>query len=73
MTQGNELNIKVIDFILISTFHDFAEISSKVFDLKNQQNFTFIKDETEDEIIQRGLIERVFGGVGPQTELPTTP
>ena len=67
---------KKIDYSYIFVFEFDSKdeiISSKVYDLKNQQNFNFIEDETEDEIIQRGLIERVFGGVGPQTKLPTTP
>ena len=67
---------KKIDYSYIFVF-EFDErdeiISSKVYDLKKQKNFNFINEETEDQIIQRGLIERVFGGVGPQTELPTSP
>ena len=48
-------------------------VSSNVYDLKNQNDLNFIKEETNSEIIKRGLIEKIFGGVGPQTELPTTP
>ena len=74
-TKRSVFNKKIdYSYIFVFEFDSKDEIiSSKVYDLKNQQNFNFIKDETEDEIIQRGLIERVFGGVGPQTELPTTP
>ena len=31
------------------------------------------KDKTSNELIQRGLLEKIFGGVGTQQELPTTP
>ena len=41
-------------------------ISTNVYDLKNAENLKLVKDETSNEIIQRGLIERIFGGVGPQ-------
>ena len=28
----------------------------------------FTKDKTSNELVQRGLLEKVFGGVGPQQE-----
>ena len=48
-------------------------IDSKVFDIKDIEKIQFSKDETPNEIIKRGLLERVFGGVGTQQELPTSP
>ena len=48
-------------------------INSKVFDLKNKQTVKLIEDETSNEIIKRGIIERIFGGVGPNQSLPTSP
>ena len=30
-------------------------------------------EDNSNEIIKRGLLEKVFGGVGTQQELPTTP
>ena len=30
-------------------------------------------DKTSNEIVKRGLLEKIFGGVGTQQELPTTP
>ena len=74
-TKRSVFNKKIdYSYIFVFEFDSKDEIvSTKVYDLKNQQNFNFIEDETEDIIIKRGLIEKVFGGVGPQTELPTTP
>ncbi len=46
--------------------------SSKVHDLKNIKDTKFIEEETENLVVKRGLIERIFGGVGPQ-EIPTSP
>ena len=48
-------------------------INSKVFDLKNKENVDFIDEETSNEIVKRGLLERIFGGIGTQQELPNSP
>ena len=48
-------------------------IASKVFDLKEKQSIELIEEETSSDIIKRGLLERIFGGVGPQQEIATTP
>ena len=48
-------------------------ISSKVYDTKNLENIKFSSDKTTNEIVKRGLLEKIFGGVGTQQELPTTP
>ena len=48
-------------------------IETKVFDINNLKNINFSKDKTSNDIVKRGLLERVFGGVGTQQELPTTP
>ena len=33
------------------------------FDLNDQKTINYIKDTTSHELIQRGLIEKIFGGV----------
>ena len=48
-------------------------VSSKVFDIKDLENIKFSEDITTNQIIKRGLLEKIFGGVGTQKELPTTP
>tara|TARA_B100000989_G_scaffold58879_1_gene40099 strand:+ start:186 stop:614 length:429 start_codon:yes stop_codon:yes gene_type:complete len=48
-------------------------IESKVFNTKDIQGIKFSRDKTSNDIIKRGLLEKVFGGVGNQQELPTTP
>ena len=47
-------------------------INSKAYDLNNVTNIEIIKDETNNEVVRRGLIERIFGGVGPQSDLPNS-
>jgi len=48
-------------------------IESKVFDTKDIKNIKFSNEKTSNEIVKRGLLEKIFGGVGTQQELPTTP
>ena len=48
-------------------------IESKAYDTKNLKSIKFSNDKTSNDIIQRGLLEKIFGGVGTQQELPTTP
>ena len=40
------------------------------FDLNDQKSINYIKDTTSHELIQRGIIEKIFGGVG--SSVPST-
>tara|TARA_Y100000768_G_C23840575_1_gene615952 strand:+ start:462 stop:887 length:426 start_codon:yes stop_codon:yes gene_type:complete len=61
-------------YIFVFEFDENDDIiSSNVYDLKNKKDIASVKQETSNDLIKRGLIERVFGGIGPRTELPTTP
>ena len=60
-------------YIFVFKFDEFDNIKkSQVYDLKKNENVEFIDDETDNEVVKRGLIERIFGGVGPQ-EISTAP
>ena len=48
-------------------------INSQVFNIRDIKDIKLSQDKTTNEIVRRGLLERVFGGVGTQQELPTTP
>ena len=48
-------------------------IASNVFDLNNKKDIKIVEDTTSNEIVKRGLLERIFGGVGPQKEITTSP
>ena len=48
-------------------------VESKVYNTKDIENIKFSDDRTSNEIVKRGLLEKIFGGVGTQQELPTTP
>ena len=47
-------------------------LSQKVCNLLETNDIKFAKDETQNNIIERGLLEKLFGGIGPQ-QLPNTP
>ena len=58
--------------ILILKFNEDDKIVSKnYFTLNDEKKLNIIKDTTKDNIIKRGLIEKIFGGVGKQ-QLPNT-
>ena len=48
-------------------------VESKVYNTRDINNIKFSNDKTSNEIVKRGLLEKIFGGVGTQQELPTTP
>ena len=48
-------------------------IKSKVYDLKDKKNIKLIEEETPNEVIKRGIIEKMFGGVGPQQQISNSP
>ena len=64
---------KKLNYSLVFVF-EFDEDNniknSKVYDINNKDDFSVINDITENEIVKRGLLEKIFGGVGPQQEIP---
>ena len=48
-------------------------IETKVFNTKDIDTIKFSDDKTPNQILKRGLLEKIFGGVGTQQELPTAP
>lgn len=61
-------------YVFVFKFNEKDQIiESKVFNLKNKKDIKYIEDETSSEVVKRGLIEKIFGGVGTQSEIPTTP
>ena len=61
-------------YVFVFTVDELDQITdTKVFNTKEIKNTKFSKDKTSNEIIKRGLLEKIFGGVGTQQELPTTP
>ncbi len=74
--QKSSFSKEKIEYSLIFVF-EFDKnnqiISSKVYDLQNKKSINIIENEITSQIVKKGLIEKIFGGVGAQQELPTTP
>ena len=67
---------KNIEYSYVFVFNideDDLITETKVYNTKEIKNINFSKDKTSNEIVKRGLLERIFGGVGAQQELPTSP
>ena len=47
--------------------------SINIYDLDDEKDITIVKDKTQNNLIERGLIEKIFGGVGTAQQLPSTP
>ena len=64
----NYLNTKILKReVYIFEFNKNDEIILyKKYDLNNEDKISFSKDETKNYLIKRGLIEKLFGGVGNQ-------
>ena len=61
-------------FVFVFKIDDNDQIiNSDVFNIKDIKDVKFSKDKTTNEVVKRGLLEKIFGGVGTQQELPTTP
>ena len=61
-------------FVFVFKIDENDQITnSEVFNIKDIKNVKLSKDKTTNEVIRRGLLEKIFGGVGTQQELPTTP
>ena len=61
-------------YVFVFKIDEYDQIvESKVYNTKDVENIKFSDDKTSNEIIRRGLLEKIFGGVGTQQELPTSP
>jgi len=45
-------------------------LNKKVYDLLNTDKISIIDQETDNEVVKRGLLQKIFGGVG-NARLPT--
>ncbi len=61
-------------YVFVFKINEYDQIiETKVYDTKEIKNIDFSNEKTANEIVRRGLLEKIFGGVGTQKELPTTP
>ena len=54
--------------MIVFDFKDNGDVKSlNQYNLNNEHEITFIKDKTENNLVERGLIEKLFGGISKQT------
>ena len=68
----NFFDITVLEKKLYTFEFDEDEniISKKTINLNNEQEFKYLKETTRNNLVVRGFIEKVFGGIGKQP-IPT--
>ena len=60
--------------LLVFEFNLEEKIKSiNVYNLEDEKDIAIVKEKTKNNLIKRGLIEKIFGGVGKSQELPNTP
>jgi len=71
----NFFDKKIISrILLVFEFNLEEKIKSvNVYNLDDEKEIAIVKEKTKNNLIERGLIEKIFGGVGKSQELPNTP
>ena len=60
--------------LLVFEFNLEEKIKSiNVYNLEDEKDIAIVKEKTKNNLIERGLIEKIFGGVGKAQELPNSP
>ena len=60
--------------MIVFNFEKNGNIESfNQYNLNQEQQITFIKDKTKNNLVARGLIEKIFGGIGNQPISDTSP
>ena len=60
--------------LLVFEFNLEEKIKSiNVYNLEDEKDIAIVKEKTQNNLIKRGLIEKIFGGVGTAQELPNNP
>ena len=60
--------------LLVFEFNLEEKIKSlNVYNLDDEKEMAIVKEKTKNNLIERGLIEKIFGGVGKTQEFPNTP
>ena len=66
---------KKISYMNIVTFvfdENNKVLNFKKFEIDQKRKYKKIKDKTKNNIIERGLVEKIFGGIG-KTSIPNAP
>ena len=75
MRLKRRMGIETISrILLVFEFNLEEKIKSiDVYNLEDEKDIAIVKEKTKNNLIERGLIEKIFGGVGTAQELPNNP
>ena len=70
----NSLTKKTVDRLIIVYYFDNEDniINTKKLNLDDEKTINISEDRIKNDLIKKGLIEKVFGGVSAQPSIPTS-
>ncbi len=70
----NRLTKKTVDRLILVYYFDDENniINAKKLNLDDEKNIDISKNRIKNDLIKKGLIEKIFGGVSTQPSIPTT-
>ena len=70
----NTLTKNTVDRLILVYYFDDEDniINTKKLNLDNEKNINISENRIKNDLIQKGLIEKIFGGVSAQPSIPTT-
>ena len=70
----NSLTKKTVDRLILVYYFDNEDniINTKKLDLDNEKTIDISENRIKNDLIKKGLIEKIFGGVSAQPSIPTT-
>ena len=70
----NSLTKKTVDRLILVYYFDNEDniINTKKLNLDDEKTINISEDRIKNDLIKKGLIEKIFGGVSAQPSIPTT-
>ena len=70
----NRLTKKTVDRLILVYYFDDENniINTKKLNLDDEKTINISEDRIKNDLIKKGLIEKIFGGVSSQPSIPTT-
>ncbi len=70
----NRLTKKTVDRLILVYYFDDENnvINAKKLNLDDEKNIDISENRIKNDLIKKGLIEKIFGGVSAQPSIPTT-
>ena len=72
--SNNSLTKKTVDRLILVYYFDDENniINSKKLNLEDEKTINISENRIKNDLIKKGLIEKIFGGVSAQPSIPTT-